>query len=148
MNQIIDTNVFILADAPEDTHRSHEDILKVIDWLHAFGQDKDRQLTLDNSFLVYEEYMANISTTGFAYAVLIEKMRTATIYDVAYDPDGYAVVPDTLASIDNSDKKFIALSLAEDPHICIINACDSDWAERRELLEAHHIHVVELLHEP
>ena len=66
------------------------------------------------------------------------------------DHEGHALVPEGLAHIDKSDKKMVAAVLAyraEGGDCTIVNACDTDWLEHRESIEAHAILVEQLIPE-
>jgi hypothetical protein len=64
---------------------------------------------------------------------------------VSYDGAGHGIVPLALATIDNSDKKFVAAALNDPTTIRIVNATDSDWKKHKALLQQHGVTVVELL---
>jgi hypothetical protein len=50
-----------------------------------------------------------------------------------------------LLNFDKGDLKFIAVFLLSSHKPPIVNACDSDWAEHKTLLDLYSIKVVELL---
>lgn len=150
-DHLVDTNVLIVGSAATPPRFADVDvdldaIEAVLDWLTAFRDDPERKLVLDDVWKIFEEYNHKLNGQHFGLQVVHHKLQTGLRTEaVAYDGDGYAVVPATLAAVDNSDKKFVAAALNAPEEIHIVNAVDSDWKEQRDVLEAHGIVVLELL---
>ncbi len=148
---LVDTNVLILGSAAlepryQDISVSDEAVERVFAWLAAFRTDAERRLVLDDAWKIYEEYHHKLSGQHYGLQVIHHKLqRCLRTLPVSYDDDGWAVVPDGLKAVDNSDKKFVAAALNDPTGVHIVNATDSDSAEHQAVLQAHQITVVELL---
>ena len=151
VDHLVDTNVLIVgsaAVAPKypDVSVNAEAIETVFEWLCAFRDDESRKLVLDDLWKIYEEYNHKLDGQHFGLHVIHEKLQTGLrTVPVDYDGDGFGVVPQGLAAVDNSDKKFVAAALHDPCNIHIINAADSDWKQHEDALLAHGIVVQELL---
>lgn len=152
-DQLVDTNVLLVASAADgldvpfpDVSVDADAIQLVFEWLLAFRDDNSRCIVLDDLFQVYSEYHNKLNGQHFGLQVVDYKLRECLrTVPVTYDGAGYAVVPATLAAIDNSDKMFVAAALNDPANIHIVNACDSDWKEKAALLQQHGVTVLELL---
>lgn len=152
-DQLVDTNVLIVASASSDRGEQYgdvsvgpDDIQRVVDWLSAFGDDPSRKMVLDDHFKIWEEYNHKLTAQHFGLQVIHRKMAESLhIVSVEYDEHGHGKLPLALDKIDKSDKKFVAAALNDPSNIHIVNACDSDWDEHKVALHAHGIVVVELL---
>lgn len=152
-DHLVDTNVLIVASAASgrgeqygDVSVGPDDIMRVVDWLSAFGEDPNRKMVLDDLFKIYEEYNHKLTAQHFGLQVIHRKMiECLKIVPVKYDDHGHGELPAALDKIDKSDKKFVAAALNDPLNIHIVNACDSDWEEHKAALQAHGIVVVELL---
>jgi hypothetical protein len=152
-DQLVDTNVLIVASASSDRGEQYgdvsvgpDDIQRVVDWLSAFGDDPSRKMVLDDLFKIWEEYNHKLTAQHFGLQVIHRKMTEClSIVPVEYDEHGHGKLPLALDKIDKSDKKFVAAALNDPSNIHIVNACDSDWNEHKVALHAHGIVVVELL---
>lgn len=151
-DHVVDSNVLIVGSAVldpryPDVHLDADEIERVFAWLVAFRDDSDRKLVLDDLFKIFEEYNNKLNAQHFGLQVVHYKLEQEYLRQerVEYDEHGYAIIPDALAAIDPSDKKFVAAALNDPDSITIINAADGDWAQHKELLDAHRIVVEELV---
>lgn len=153
-DQLVDTNVLIVASAAEGLDPRYEDVSvgpeeieRVHQWLVAFRDDHERCLVLDETLRIYrDEYLNKLTGEHFGLQVIHYKMSECCRFEtVEYDEHNHGIVPEALAPVDNSDKKFVAAALNDPDNIHIVNACDSDWAEQKALLDAHGVTVIELL---
>ena len=114
--------------------------------LEEFRDDPSRNVVLDELFRIYDEYNHKLTPQHYGLQVIHHKMAECLLTVlVEYDEHGHGKVPASLDRIDKSDKKFVAAALTDPEGIRIVNACDSDWEEHRELLQQHGISVLELL---
>lgn len=133
-DHVIDTNVLLVASAAhpgspfKETHLPAEQREVVFEWVAAFRNDK-RRLVLDGQFAIYEEYRRKLTDQDFGLLVVLEKMRTAWMrqVEISYEGDGTAIVPEEFSALDRSDRKFLAVALADAGSSTIINATDPDW---------------------
>jgi hypothetical protein len=148
---VVDTNVLIAASAgdpmhpkdinatPADPHLRHA----VWQWLDSFQQSESR-LILDLAGKIYDEYNRKLGFNDFGIQVVMHKWSTAAVDDVAvaYDADGYAVLPASLHGIihDDADKKMVAAALGANTLFgdnCIAFAGDTDWHDWEDALSDH-----------
>lgn len=156
-DHVIDTNVLLVATAHDETSvfkdtnlplKEREEVFK---WLAAFRADAERCMVLDvdDTYGIIAEYKNQLGEQDYGYHVLLEKQSSARLVLVDYDHEGYAVVPEGLAKLDKSDKKMAAAVLAyrndDAGESTIVNACDSDWYEHQEALEAHGVIVEQII---
>jgi len=141
-DHIIDTNVLLVASAKDPTspfkdcdHVPPQGQQVVLDWLMKFRNDGQRQIVLDQSFKIWEEYH-NQLTRGqdIGSLVVAEKLLSARFVDVAYDSHGHGCLPPELERVvhDPSDRKFVAAALldhSQGDQSTIINAVDTDWCK-------------------
>lgn len=148
---LVDTNVLIVGSAAAeprypDVPVDDAGVERVFEWLVAFRDDGGRRVVLDDVWKIYDEYHNKLSPQHFGLQVVHHKLQSCLRTEpVAYDADGFAIVPAALGVIDNSDKKFVAVALNDPAHIHIVNASDGDWREQADVLERHGVVVVELL---
>jgi hypothetical protein len=148
---IIDTNVLLVASAAhpyspfDDTHVAAMERQIVFDWLAAFRND-DRCLVLDRMFKIYEEYQNQMTGQVYGLQVIHEKMQTAfRQVDIHYLADCMAEVPAEFDALDRSDRKFLAVALADEGHSTVVNATDTDWFAIEEECDAHAVVVEQLI---
>lgn len=150
---LLDTNVLIVASAAgeldpqySDVPVDSSDVERVFNWLQGF-KDSESRLVLDNYFKIHGEYHNKLNVQHYGLLVVQRKLEESLYRTVPvdYDSSGYAVVPESLAIIDNSDKKFVAAALNDPEVIAIVNATDGDWREQAAVLAPHRIQVLELL---
>jgi len=93
--------------------------------------------------------MQRLSEQDFGHLVIREKIQSARWYAIELDRNGDASLPAELNAIvhDRSDRKFVAVALADDGQSSIVNACDTDWLGWEEGLQAAGIEVEQLLGE-
>ena len=150
-DQLVDTNVLIVGSAAvepryADVRMDADGNETVFNWLTTFRDDDSRKLVIDELWKIYEEYNNKLNGQHFGLQVIHSKLERCLRTElVAYDGNGYGVVPDALAAVDNSDKKFVAAALNDPANIHIVNAADSDWKEHEAALKKHGVVVVELL---
>ena len=150
---VVDTNVLIAASAaypqaPKDIDATPKDPslrLKIFHWLDEFRESPSR-LVLDYCQKIYEEYRKKLTDQDFGIQVMIHKFTTSACdyVFVAYDDNGDAQLPDTLAPTvhDRADRKMVAACLAAlDEHgSCLIAfAGDTDWIDWEKALREHKV---------
>ena len=97
---------------------------------------------------MFDEYWTYVSVGRFPGSTLFELYSNLwerfERKDIAFDEDGYAILPDPISFHDNADRKFIALALTCTPFAPIFNASDTDWAKERDQLEQQGLSINEL----
>lgn len=118
-----------------------EQQLSVLNWLMEFRKDGQRQMVLDQSFKIWDEYH-NQMTIGQDIGSLIvaEKLQFARFVDIAYDKNGHGCLPAGLEKVvhDRADRKFVAVALgdaSQGGQSSIVNASDTDWYGWEEALK-------------
>ena len=146
---VVDTNVWVMPEA-RDTEPSRVECAEVCrQWLSEL-RTSNRSLVVDEQWAIMREYRDNIPKSGFADRLLRELQKQAgRIIWVAiqFESDGQtAILPSALGlqNFDPSDRKFVAVALARDPHSPIYNAADPDWRQHTRLILAAGLTVVEL----
>jgi hypothetical protein len=148
---VVDTNVWALSSRPI-ADLSREEIpcyWAALQWLRTFATSTNR-LRVDSHYLVLGEYRRNIREDSETQRILndLERRPTSrligTDIQLTDDPDPVAIVPEVLHILDRSDRKFVAVALAVDPHPPIINATDTDWAKAKDYLTGVGLVVQEL----
>lgn len=150
---MVDTNVLIAASASDPAHPKDVDATpddpalrrEIWTWLDEF-QRSDSRLVLDREGQIYDEYTHKLGFNDFGRQVVMYKWSTAACDPVfvAYDPNGHAVLPDTLAPVihDLDDRKMVAAALASRDDFgegCIAFAGDTDWHDWEDALDNHGI---------
>lgn len=155
-DSIIDTNVLLVASAADDespfsdTHRTPAECQIVLQWLVDFSSGNNL-LILDQYNLIYDEYVRNLHANDIGMRIVVDKMRRwqLRVHILECEPDGTALVPEAFAALDRSDRKFLALALADRAagHECeIINATDTDdWRAIESVCAEHGISIFHLL---
>lgn len=152
-DHILDTNVLIVASAADPTSRFSDSDLplhlqqQVFEWLAALRADETRRLVWDDAFNIYDEYRNKLTDQDYGLQVIRAKMISARFINIELDNDGIATVPNEFSSFDPSDRKFLAVLLADNHHSTMVNATDTDWLEIEAALE-NQGHTVEHLVEP
>lgn len=135
MEAIVDTNVPLVANrtAPQ---ASPACVIAAVKFLHALQQSG--LLVLDDSWLIVNEYKHKLDQRGqpgvgdaFLKWVLTNQANPQRCRRVAITiiEDGFDTFPNdpALANFDPSDRKFVAVAIADSAHPPIYNAVDSDW---------------------
>ena len=151
-DHVVDTNVLLVASAADlrspfgDTHVPANERKVVLDWLSAF-RNGGESLVVDNSFRIYNEYRNKLTDQDFGLHVVHEKMTKSNFRQarVDYQEDGTAIIPDDLAELDRSDRKFLAAALADSGRSSIVNATDTDWLAVEEPCRRHGVVVEQLI---
>jgi hypothetical protein len=152
---IIDTNVLLVASAGDpdspftETHRSIEECTHVLEWLIAFGESES-SLVLDQDNRIYDEYHNKLQWGDLGLRVIYAKLSNSRFRQqvIEFESDGSALVPETFAALDRSDRKFLAVALvdrASGNDSEIVNATDSDWRQIEGACAEHGIVVRHLL---
>lgn len=152
---IIDTNVIAVANNMAD-HLSEKQILKCQTFV--LGLFTDTCFSIDSMNLIFDEYFTYASRKGEPG---IGSALAKYIWDHIADQAICEVVPiitcpephffsvfkthNELLSFDKSDLKFIAVCIDSNKMPVICNACDSDWKEKKELLDAKRIRVLQII---
>jgi hypothetical protein len=152
-DHIIDTNVLVVASTTLQSEVPTEHRQSVVDWLSEFRRDARRLLTLDAAWSIWSEYRNNCGSTdgerqqSFGFRVAADKLQTARWLSIDFDGDGHAVLPKALALAirDRSDRKFVAVALADEGKSSIVNASDTDWYGAEEALKEHGVMLQQLI---
>lgn len=159
--RVVDTNVLIVASAADEGSPFRPDATpveeaelrqRVLDWLIAFERDPARQAVLDWDWLICGEYQHKLSEQDYGWLALMHKRDRNEVVWVGLetDADGNAVLPPALAATvaDLADRKMVAALLAAggaEGRAKAVNACDTDWLDWTEALDAAGLQVEHLL---
>lgn len=158
VDSVIDTNVLIVASLAhagklDESHRTPDELIRVFEWLDEFRQSAG-MIILDNDMEIMAEYRKNMTGQDWGIMIIEDLMRSrCRIYEIEYESehDKAAVVPVAFADLDRSDRKFLAVALAdiEDGYQnVIVNATDTqDWRKIEEPCRAHGVAILHLLDE-
>jgi hypothetical protein len=147
----VDTNVLLVASAahpfsPFDDSDLPKSLQQaVFDWLSDFRADSSRQMVWDTTFRIYEEYRKKLTDQDYGLQVVHEKMSDARFVDISFDADGAATVPEIFSAFDRSDRKLLAVVLADRGRTTLVNATDTDWLEIEAALRAEGVTVDHLI---
>ena len=151
-NIVVDTNVWVMADRVlslgEDTPFDEAACIEACyNWLNGFSESADK-LLVDLDYRVMAEYRSNVTKGGLAEQELnrLESQPLARLMSVSivFDGHGHAELPDDLTIADESDRKFVALAISQDPYAPIYNATDTDWGKAKSSLTAYGLAIHEL----
>jgi hypothetical protein len=142
---VIDTNVPIVANG-----KSHADPACVISCVDALLDVRSRgMIVLDDAMRILSEYMDHLSLGGepgagdafmkWVWTVQADEDRCEQVsLSPKYEngAENFEEFPNDrdLDDFDRKDRKFVAAALASRRAPLILNAVDSDWAERHEAL--------------
>jgi hypothetical protein len=132
---VIDTNVLLVASVAHPPSHFHDSTVpvaeqrKIFEWLAAFRADDSRQLVLDDLMRIYGEYRHQLTEQDYGLQVMHEKMQSVRLVTLEWEDGDTAVVPDSFAAFDRSDRKLLAAALTDPASISIVNAVDTDWLE-------------------
>jgi hypothetical protein len=144
MKAIIDTNVLISTngrDCPQVTLKCLEETRKFLQ-----GFIKEGVIVLDNQWLILTEYKHKVNSTGqpgigdaFLKWILTNLANSQRCQQIPIHPLGdnnFLEFPDDpeLEEFDRSDRKFVAVALADPDNPPIVNAVDTDWLKFYEPL--------------
>lgn len=132
---IIDTNVLIVASLAhsgefDGSHRTRAECSRVLEWLESFRSGPGA-IILDNGMEIWAEYNHKLSARDYGLYALAEIMVSrCRLYEIEYEAahDNAAVVPVAFAELDRSDRKFLAVALADveaGHNSAIVNATDT-----------------------
>ena len=145
-DHIIDTYVLLVAsahhpDSPfKDSDIPAEQLKVVFEWLMAFRKDDQRNMVLDQSLKIWDEYHNKLKRgQDIGSLVATEKLQFARFVEIAYDKDGHGCLPPKLEQVvhDRADRKIVTLALtdlSEGGECSIVNASDCDWYDWEEAL--------------
>ena len=148
---IVDTNVPLVA-SEEASQMSPDCVITCVNFLEKL-MNGEYQLVIDSSFLIIGEYankMQNLPTYTFggkfykwilAYRDNPIKVKQVDIQQL--DEYNFSEVPQSLIDInfDNSDRKFVAVSIANKNQAPIVQAADSKWIGWEEAINKEGISV-------
>lgn len=150
MRLVIDTNVLIVANGESEQADEACELEAARTLAKAM---RDHIVLIDTGTLATKEYDTYCRRSGqpgvgdlFFKSLLdnIANERRVLRIDIGSTPEEVdSAIPAALADFDPSDRKWIALHLVGSAD-SIINAVDSDWAQRKTDLEAAGVQVVEL----
>lgn len=164
---VVDTNVLIVASGehPESpfasSHHPVEDpdeSKKVLEWLIAFEAGQGR-MVVDYDYEIMGEYENKLTEQDYGLMVLRSKYDRNEVDYVGLEwekdqanPDKVAIIPECLKNDvqDLADRKIIAACIKsneENMPCTIVNACDTDWYDWQEVLEAAGVQVHQLVEE-
>lgn len=155
---VVDTNVLLVASACpgsggqlfRDCHIDDPtEVEKVFDRVSEFHGSEDR-MVLDIKWLIAGEYQNKLDDQHYGSRVWMDKYQSARLVDIEVDDHGDAELPEPLVSVvhDRADRKMVAAALqvhAEGDACSIVNACDTDWYEWEDALEAAGVPVCQLI---
>jgi len=153
-DHVLDTNVLLLASAGDPTsafkdspHVPPAEQRTVLEWLREFRRDSSRHLVLDSQKEVMREYKRKLGKNDYGYQVFIEKLQTARFHRIELDDGGAARLPKPLQAEvkDRSDRKFVAVVLADEGESSLVNACDTDWYDCEAALMQAGVNVEQLI---
>ena len=162
---VVDTNVLIVASGEHsespfasDKHpvEDPEQSEKVLEWLIGFEQGEGR-MVLDWDFEIYKEYQNKLTEQDYGQRVVFEKLSRNEIdfvdiewIDDPSHPDKVARLEEPLKTVihDLADTKIVAACISANKQgmsCTIVNACDTDWYDWQEELEAVGVIVEQLI---
>ena len=153
-DHVLDTNVLLVASAGDPSspfkdspHVPLAEQRAVLAWLREFRRDRSRLLVLDSQREVMREYKKQLGKNDYGYQVVIEKLQTARFHRIQLDEGGAAQLPEPLRTEvkDRSDRKFVAVALADAGASSLVNACDTDWYDCEAALMQAGINVEQLI---
>jgi hypothetical protein len=131
-NYLIDTNVMMAAKLDPETKigdLSWDEIVEVYRWFLLWSKS--------NQGFVHHpafdsEYRKNdkLNDQDFPMIALRQKMdmqQCDYLYGISFDDNNFAIVPDDFATMDHSDKMWVAAALQNPDDRPIVNCADSDW---------------------
>lgn len=149
---VVDTNVPVGANG-----KSHADPACVIACIDALSVVcSEGVIVLDDAMRILYEYMDNLSMGGepgagdaflkWVWNVQGDETRCERVIltpRAGNGADNFVEFPDDadLAGFDWSDRKFVAAALASRSRPTVLNALDTDWAERHDALERNGVTV-------
>lgn len=150
---VVDTNVAIVANGRSE-QASSQLVEKCIDVLLMLTRKSG--LVLDDGGEIFDEYRRNLCLsgqpgTGDMFLKWVhdhqwnsERCERRSITFLPNDPRGYAEFPlaEALARFDASDRKFVAVSCANQPKRPILESVDFKWWGWREALQAEGVQVL------
>lgn len=150
----VDTNVLVVSSTAEEIspslaadHVPPEEAYKVFEWLRQFRKNDDG-IILDYNNLIMREYRNRLTEQDYGLKVILEKLtqNKTKSFMLSLDENGNAILPPELQSVsDLSDRKFVAVIIADRCRSTLVNACDTDWYDCREELQKYGIEVIQLL---
>lgn len=147
--EVIDTNIWANMDKiPPKSEAERQCILACIEWGKAFNEGTDDdQIAVDLAWKILTEYRKNVKPGGLAErylnTLLSQPITRLKLVKIDFDRNGHAIVPADL-EIDPSDRKFVAVALAFEPPVPILNSTDTDWEKSKAKLSGYKIEVREL----
>lgn len=157
-DSVIDTNVLIVASLAhagrmDESHRTPDEMIRVFEWLDDF-RNSAGMIILDNDMEIFAEYHKNMDGQDWGMMIIDDLMRSRCrlrMIDYESEHDKAAVVPAAFAELDRSDRKFLAVALADiaaGHNNVIVNATDThDWRKIEAPCRAHGVTVLHLLDE-
>jgi hypothetical protein len=151
---LVDTNVLIAANG-HSPQVSASGVQKCEEFVE--GLFEDTIISVDSNHEIFDEYFRHMNHSGqpgigdVFVKYLFDRQADNTIcetVETARDEEClYRVFSDKpdLLDFDKNDLKFVAVHFLSKYLSPIVNACDSDWADNKALLDSYNIAVVELL---
>lgn len=160
---VIDTNVLLVASAahaaspfPEDATPVEKAELRarVLDWVMNFDQSQ-RRIVLDYGWEIAGEYQNKLSDQDYALQIVLQMTSTDRVswFQLEREADGrtriaHAGLDPTITDL--ADRKMVAAVLAGGCNAggCnLVNACDTDWYDWQDAMEAADVYVEQLIQE-
>lgn len=147
---VVDTNVPVVANG-KSKQADPDCVISCIAALRRIHEDG--VVVLDDAMRILHEYMNNLSLSGqpgagdffmkWVFNNQADEHRCEQVRLTPRDgsPDDFEEFPDDieLADFDRSDRKFVAVALASQNSPTVLDAVDSDWAEKYEALKRNGI---------
>lgn len=160
---VIDTNVLIVASAAHDdssfptdgTPVEKAELRKqVLDWVMAFDQSQ-RRIVLDSGWEIVGEYQNKLSEQDYALQIVLQMTSSDRVswFQLEQEADGrtrIAHVGLDPTITDLADRKMVAAVLAggcNSGGCSLVNACDTDWYDWQDEMEAADMYVEQLIHD-
>lgn len=155
MKLIVDTNVPIVANANRSPQASPTCIVACIQKLQKV--QTEQILVLDDDWHILREYMGKLRSEGqpgvgdaFLKWVLTNRTnpKRCLLIPITEQEDEHGNVEfdsfpndQQLNGFDHSDRKFVAVALADADHPPILNAVDTDWRDYLSVLEKYGVRI-------
>lgn len=139
LEAIVDTNVALVANQAAP-HASPQCVIAATRFLHHL--ETDGLIVIDSAWQILNEYKHKLNPAGqpgvgdaFLRWVITNQRNPTHCRQIAISPLGekeFAEFPHddpAFADFDPSDRKFVAVAIADPQHPPIYNAVDSDWGK-------------------
>jgi hypothetical protein len=153
-NYIIDTNILIAANG-NARHLKLSDTIKCQKFTASLFVDA--VISIDDKQEIFTEYFRYANRSGqpgigdafakYLWDHQFDNSKCEIVKIEFHERCVYSVLADkeSLLSFDRNDLKFIAVYFGSRNNPVICNACDSDWKEKKALLDEYSVKILEIL---